>query len=682
MKTTIATILFLIGMTGLSQSILVHNGLPINNGGFAPIVFEVSGSETNYYYGLPDEEISLLVGETDTIFGYTLIDDSEISLTVDYSCDIGSESGNNYVITPSSGNVGDHTLTITFKNGATTLFAEEIQISVYEKETSGSYGILEIGDSTLEGVLSTGDIDATLSDVTLDWLGTQGSTYHHEGRSGWTFEMYVTDSESPFVSDGVFDIESYFIDNSIADPDIVYIRLGINDVTPYYLTGITDEAIETILEYADTLIDGFLAYNSTLRVIVALPTICTNSLTLWQASNPGTTPDIYIRSMHQYWEQLVERYANDAYDTRVSMSYEAIFMNRDNGYNDDVHPNALGYSQLAVGVSGYFNKVMHEISSFIPIIADHTVVDLYDDIPSNWIDSVKKMWLAYPGESHSYGIRYGLSLVEALDSDYDVNVTEGYPWVETSPDPEAYTTSHLRVGSATWGDHDNSTGWIYWYGEEDWWTNSTAISQVETSLSYCNSQNLHLSAIGFGWCWDPMGTGPTASADPVYGAHWWGSSVDGPSGDRAWGLDADDYSITSNSVSMDTYLSATQGYIDYCESNDIPTKVFFTTGPVDTYNGNFGNECMYQAYLKYEHIRGYVASDENLVLFDYADILCYDDDGTPTTISWNGHTFPGITDTNNSPQIEGHISAAGELRLGKAMWWLLARIAGWDGVIE
>jgi hypothetical protein len=47
------------------------------------------------------------------------------------------------------------------------------------------------------------------------------------------------------------------------------------------------------------------------------------------------------------------------------------------------------------------------------------------------------------------------------------------------------------------------------------------------------------------------------------------------------GLDAGDYSITGNSVSLDTYLSATQSYIDYCSVNGYSTKVFFTTAPVD-----------------------------------------------------------------------------------------------------
>jgi uncharacterized protein YjdB len=40
-----------------------------------------------------------------------------------------------------------------------------------------------------------------------------------------------------------------------------------------------------------------------------------------------------------------------------------------------------------------------------------------------------------------------------------------------------------------------------------------------------------------------------------------------------------------------------------------------------------------------------------------------------------------ITPTNQGSTGVGHIDAVGALRLAKAMWWLLARIAGWDGKV-
>jgi len=305
------------------------------------------------------------------------------------------------------------------------------------------------------------------------------------------------------------------------------------------------------------------------------------------------------------------------------------------------------------------------------IIADHSIVDKYDDIPQFYIDEVKKMWLSYAGESHSGAIRAGLLALESVNPKFAVSVVE-------SGNPQPNTTSNLRASRATWGDLNNTSSWIYTYGEEDWYTSSAAISRTKAGFDYCNNTGPFLSAFGFGWCWDPVGWTPTPTADPEYGVHWTGASKGGPDGSRSWGLDADDYTITSNRVSMDTYLYATQEYIDYCKSKGYKTKVFFTTGPVDGYTTG---ELRWEKQVKYDHIRAFVAKDPSRILFDYADILCYDDNGTPTTGSWNGHVYYSITSSNLNPIVEEyHISSAGALRLAKAMWWMLARIAGWDGV--
>jgi uncharacterized protein YjdB len=303
------------------------------------------------------------------------------------------------------------------------------------------------------------------------------------------------------------------------------------------------------------------------------------------------------------------------------------------------------------------------------IIADHSVVDSFDDIPQVYINEVKKMWLTVPGESHSGAYRTGLELLEAAYPVFDAAVGDG-----GYPDP--YTTLHLRANRAMWGDYNNSSGWIHLYGEGDWFTNTTAITRTKAGITYCNTHSLIIAAIGFAWCNDATTGAPAADADPLYGVHWSGVSVNGPDGSKAWGIDAADYAETGNTVNMDTYLKATQEYIDHCTANSYPTKVFFTTGTVESYNTE---EPGYQGYLKYEHIRDYVKADPTRILFDYADILCYDDDGTPATTTWNGHIYPVITINNAIPAVTGHISNAGALRLAKAMWWMLARIAGWDG---
>ena len=294
----------------------------------------------------------------------------------------------------------------------------------------------------------------------------------------------------------------------------------------------------------------------------------------------------------------------------------------------------IGAIGKTVVVSSYIASVGLDASGTIsnggPIIADHTVVDKYNDIPQQYIDEVKKMWLVYAGESHSAAIRTGLALLESINPKYQVNITE-------SGTPESYTNSHLRASRATWGNLTSSTGWIYSYGEEDWFTSSTAINRTKAGITYCNTHSLEIAAMGFGWCWDPE---------------------------------------INTTDEFNMYLNATEEYITHCIINNYSSKVFFTTGTVDGYTGLTG----YSKHLGYELIRAHVSNGNNRILFDYADILCYDDNSeVPNTTSYNGYVYPIITTTNSLPEQTGHISNAGALRLAKAMWWMLARIAGWDG---
>ena len=264
------------------------------------------------------------------------------------------------------------------------------------------------------------------------------------------------------------------------------------------------------------------------------------------------------------------------------------------------------------------------------IIADHTVVDKYDKIPQQYIDKVKEMWLVYAGESHSAAIRTGLALLEDLNPVFQVNNTE-------SGTPEGYTSTYLRSSRATWGNYENSSGWIYSYGEEDWYTNATAIARTKAGITYCNTHGLEIGAIGFGWCWDPH--------------------IDTPG-------------------EFNLYINATDQYVSHCRNMDYNTRVFYTTGTVDRYFEGVG----YAKHLGYEMIRSHVRAEPSRILFDYADILCYDDGSVvPNTTIWEGHEYPIITTTNLGTTGVAHIGSAGAVRLAKAMWWMLARMAGWDG---
>jgi hypothetical protein len=180
---------------------------------------------------------------------------------------------------------------------------------------------------------------------------------------------------------------------------------------------------------------------------------------------------------------------------------------------------------------------------------------------------------------------------------------------------------------------------------------------------------------------------PTIGIDPVYKCAWYGSSAGGPDGDKAWGLDAEDYAITANAVSMDSYLAAVEEYVAWCRENAPDTTVCFATGPVD---GGAGLETGWQRHVKHEYERAYVQNNGG-VMFDVADILSYDDAGNLRTSTWTDgegvvHTMHIIA-LDNMLNLDGssgadnpyHIGERGAVRLAKAVWVLLARLDGWDG---
>ena len=222
------------------------------------------------------------------------------------------------------------------------------------------------------------------------------------------------------------------------------------------------------------------------------------------------------------------------------------------------------------------------------IIADHTVVDKYDEIPQQYIDAVKKMLVDIAGESHSQGYRTGMTLLEAFDSRFQVTTYD-----ESIP---SYSAQYLRLGRHTT------------VGEAIFYTSQTAVNSYKSHITSQNSSGNPYSVMGFGWCWDMTWTNaPGGTEDPVHNVRWAGSSDGGPNGNLRWGLDNGDQALTGNSVCMDTYLNAVEQYIQHCANNGYTTKIIFTTGPVDDGDGTMaGTENGFQREIKHDYIRNYV----------------------------------------------------------------------------
>ena len=336
-------------------------------------------------------------------------------------------------------------------------------------------------------------------------------------------------------------------------------------------------------------------------------------------------------------------------------------------------------TSLALGLLGLSSLHTHAGTVAERIIADHNAVEQFDQIPESYIQEVKKMLVNIPGESHGRGYLYGVEQVGQQDPTFAAST-------KYDGAPEEYTDQHLRVHRPLLFDAGYGPRWSTSAGEEEIWTSDIAITNVNNNFAYAaNTLGNNIDVFLWGWCWDMRNGDPSTYIDPVHNTHWYGwqrvyddayNMVD----HGAWGLDDDDTEELGAMVSMDDYLRAIEKY-----NNDNPnTVIVFTTGPADR-----TDERGYQAYLKNEHIRDHVTENNNRVLFDYADILSYDNEGNQRTTTWNdtagnSHTFEVLHQDNYGEWDGGHrsahISQQGTIRLGKAMWWMLARIAGWDGV--
>jgi hypothetical protein len=124
---------------------------------------------------------------------------------------------------------------------------------------------------------------------------------------------------------------------------------------------------------------------------------------------------------------------------------------------------------------------------------------------------------------------------------------------------------------------------------------------------------------------------------------------------------------------IQTYLSSMDGLIaDYA---DIP--FIFMTGHLDG-SGPTGN-----LYVRNNQIRQHVR-DTNGILFDFADIESYDPagnyypDGSDACQWCTSWCASHPADCQNLPEC-AHSHGFNCVRKAKAFWWMMARLAGWNG---
>ena len=311
------------------------------------------------------EVIPIIVGEEITFFGDEVASVPIINdLSVDYICSVGSQSVNDYTITAAS--EAEISLDIRAYNNGTTIRKTRSLLSIKDKVNTGTKTITIIGNSLVDagGDDELVQVRAIFDLMTWTGIGLTGIAPNlREGYPGTTYSWMISVEASPFVKAGVVNIPAYYTDNGLAVPDFIYLRQGVNDAFTFG-NGFNDAEQFRWVQRINELVDGFLAHDASVEIIVGMPTSSENTGDGWYASY-GDTRDQneYLRIIGLMRTLIIDTYSD--YDVRVHISTAPYFLDRDDGYpktegvhNNGVHPDASGYVQLGSGLANVLNNLL------------------------------------------------------------------------------------------------------------------------------------------------------------------------------------------------------------------------------------------------------------------------------------------------------------------------------------
>jgi hypothetical protein len=303
------------------------------------------------------------------------------------------------------------------------------------------------------------------------------------------------------------------------------------------------------------------------------------------------------------------------------------------------------------------------------IIVDHRHVDLFDQIPEQYLQAARNLPMLFSDRS------VGVNINEGLDCFAHAEYGDSSPGCRREYIEKEGTTWDIEIYLQDDFDNNLVPDTIYFdpdpvkYDRSNWtfefrqgtWGELTQDYVVGLVPSYINSKD----ALSYQFSYLNILEGSTI-ADPDVG-----------------------------------FFAADLGNPNHWDISDLealeaqyPNKIFFywTTSlgrSIGTVEGeNFNNQ-----------MREY-AINNNKILFDVADIEAHDPDGNPCYDDRDGVEFCGSNGCENEPDDGlnipaicqdyttevhgGHLGSvsAGKIRIAKAFWVLMARIAGWDGNIN
>lgn len=298
------------------------------------------------------------------------------------------------------------------------------------------------------------------------------------------------------------------------------------------------------------------------------------------------------------------------------------------------------------------------------IIADHNAVIEFDngDIPDYWIEEVKNQnfLIQFPGRSHSQQLSGdfddsspdtigGLEMLEDIDPKYNFEVQcFPYSFVESNS---------LRFVKA---QHDGNQWRSFDYecrnDDNDYWSTTTGRQHTLDAASNSIAEGYPFDASMFGWSFHIIRSGS------VY--------------------DESNNVITFNDERMNAYFLALEEF----SQNAPEIEYVYVTAPTDQDTSSYIDECGVdgERVTRYNQEIRDKAILENAVLFDQADIEFHDANMQAPTSEHPCGEGSNIEIRHPDWSVGGfgdctHANSALCIAKAKAVWWMSARMAGWDG---
>ncbi len=317
---------------------------------------------------------------TDIFFANTVRSEDATALRFRVDCELGQSRSDRWHLDPKRRDIGDHPLRIELLDEDGRIAESEetlLRISSASAGEKQTIKLLLIGDSLTQANLYPAALRMRLlaeRNPEIEMLGSNAPLgfpgVRHEGYAGWGWRQFTSRyrdephdaaypqrGSSPFVRRGeevALDIHRYQLLRLDGEtPDIIVVALGVNDCFKASVDPVAsiDRCIDGMLEEADSLTNALQTQfpDAQIGISLAPPP---NARYGAFASNyrDDRTRAEYLMIRHRVVQREMEHYGGAG----VGVAVFPIGLNLDTvaGFpaNNALHPNKLGYSQMADSV--------------------------------------------------------------------------------------------------------------------------------------------------------------------------------------------------------------------------------------------------------------------------------------------------------------------------------------------